>query len=101
MKRLIWLMCGLAFAHYSLSQTHGIINNSMTPKMRLKSIDIDDCRWTDGFWADKLKVCHSTMIPNLGRLIEDPEIIHAYENFLVAAGLKDGEFKGWSLLFLA
>ena len=36
------------------------------------------------------------MIPNLGRLVDDPEIIHAYDNFKVAAGLQEGEFRGWS-----
>lgn len=79
-----------------MAQTNGVINNSKTPHMKLKTINVDDCRWTEGFWADKLDVALETMIPNLGRLMEDPEIIHAYENFLVAAGLKEGEFKGWS-----
>jgi DUF1680 family protein len=54
-----------------------------------------DCHWTTGFWSEKLDVCHKVMIPNLGRLMEDPEIIHAYDNFLVAAGIKEGVFKGW------
>ena len=36
------------------------------------------------------------MIPHLGTLMEDPEDIHVYENFRVAAGLNPGEFKGSS-----
>ncbi len=96
MNKLTWLLGGFFLLQFSYSQELGIINNAKTPHMKLKCIDIDDCRWTEGFWAEKLKVAHEMMIPNLGRLMEDPEIIHAYENFQVAAGLKDGVFKGWS-----
>ena len=34
------------------------------------------------------------MIPNMWHLLEDPEISHAYDNFLVAAGLKEGRHRG-------
>ena len=80
----------------SFAQEHGLINNATSPHMKLKSIDFDDCHWTEGFWADKVDLCNKVMLPNLGRLMEDPEIIHAYDNFLVAAGMKEGEFRGWS-----
>ena len=97
MKTLInVLIVFVLIANTVHSQEHGLINNSQSPYMQLKSIDLDDCRWTKGFWAEKLKTCHDAMIPNLGRLMSDPEIIHAYENFKVAAGLKEGEFRGWS-----
>lgn len=87
------LISSISFAY---AQSKGVINNTNSPKMKLKSIDVIDCQWTDGFWADKLEVAYKSMIPNLGRLVEDPDIIHAYDNFKVAAGLMDGEFRGWS-----
>jgi DUF1680 family protein len=34
------------------------------------------------------------MIPNMWRLLEDPQISHAYDNFQVAAGLKQGRHRG-------
>jgi DUF1680 family protein len=34
------------------------------------------------------------MIPNMWRLLEDPQISHAYENFQVAAGLEKGRHRG-------
>ncbi len=34
------------------------------------------------------------MIPNLWRILKDPNISHAFTNFRVAAGLEEGEFKG-------
>ncbi len=88
---IAFLLCTASWA-----QEHAVINNARSPFTRLKCIDLDDCHWTDGFWADKVKHCCEVMIPHLGTLMEDPEIIHAYENFLVAAGEKEGVFKGWS-----
>lgn len=96
MKRTISLAAALFISISCLAQEHGVMNNSKSPHMNLKTIDIDDCHWTDGFWADKVKSAHDVMIPNLGRLMDDPEIIHAYTNFKVAAGLEEGEFRGWS-----
>lgn len=89
------LFC-LCLLPYSYAQERGIVNNAESPHMKLKSIDIDDCRWTEGFWAEKSEMASQVMIPNLGRLMDDPDIIHAYDNFLVAAGMKEGEFRGWS-----
>ncbi|RKR14346.1 hypothetical protein CLV91_0421 [Maribacter vaceletii] len=96
MKKVLLVAIAIAMLQASYGQEKAVLNNSKTPYMRLKTIDINDCQWIDGFWADKLKLAHKTMIPNLGRLMADPEIIHAYDNFKVAAGLKEGEFRGWS-----
>ena len=55
---------------------------------------IDDIKWTEGFWADRFKVCRDVMIPNIWHLLKDPDISHAYANFLVAADLKEGRHHG-------
>jgi DUF1680 family protein len=72
----------------------GITNTSKSPYVKLRSIDIDSVRWTDGFWADRFRWCHEIVIPNMWRLLQDPNISHAYDNFLVAAGLKEGRHRG-------
>jgi len=96
MKKSLFTLLSFLITIFSAAQERAVLNNSNTPHMNLKAINIDDCQWTDGFWAQKVKKAQEVMIPNLGRLMEDPEIIHAYENFKVAAGLKEGVFKGWS-----
>ncbi|MBN1508001.1 MAG: glycoside hydrolase family 127 protein [Sedimentisphaerales bacterium] len=72
----------------------GLTDTSASPYVRLRSVDIDAVRWTDGFWAERLDWCHKVVIPNMWRLLEDPNISHAYENFLVAAGEKEGVHRG-------
>jgi len=72
----------------------GITNTSTSPYAKLRSVEIGDVQWTDGFWAERFDVCRKTMGPNMWRLLEDPQISHAYDNFLVAAGLKQGRHRG-------
>lgn len=62
--------------------------------MKLKSVGIGDVKWTEGFWADWFNLCYEAMIPNMWQLLKDPKISHSYENFLIAAGMKDGEHHG-------
>ncbi len=74
-------------------QARGIIDNSKSPHVRLRTIGIGDCRWEDGFWADKFRQCEEVMVPHMGTLLKG-DIGHAYNNFKIAAGLKKGEHKG-------
>lgn len=72
----------------------GITNTCSSPHAKLKSVDIDAVKWTNGFWAQKFERCHKVMVPNMWRLLEDSEISHAFDNFLVAADLKQGRHRG-------
>lgn len=81
-------------ADQHLDPGRGIINNRHSPFVALKSIDIGDCRWTEGFWADKWEAAEKVMIPHMGTLLKG-DIGHGYNNFKIAAGLKKGEHKGF------
>ena len=96
MRNIIVTVFSLFIVGTSFSQEKGVINNAQSPNMNIKTIDFSDCQWTDGFWADKQKVCYETMLPDLKRKMEDPNTMHAYDNVRVAAGLIDGEFRGFS-----
>ena len=69
------------------------INTSKSPHVALRSIRHGDCRWTEGFWADKTKVCEESMVPYMGELLKG-DIGHGLNNFKIAAGLKEGEHQG-------
>ncbi len=70
-----------------------IINDAVSPHVKLKNINIGDCRWTEGFWADKYQLCEDVMVPHMGTLLKG-DIGHAYNNFKIAAGLKRARHKG-------
>ncbi|MDO6604578.1 glycoside hydrolase family 127 protein [Arenibacter palladensis] len=78
----------------SLDTGKGIINNANSPHAKLKSIDIGDCRWTEGFWAEKWKIAEEVMIPRMGTILKG-DIGHGYNNFKIAAGIQEGEHKGF------
>ena len=65
-----------------------------SPHAKLSLVGMADVRWTEGFWADRWTCCRDVMVPNLWRLISDPTVSHIWQNFLVAAGLKEDRFRG-------
>ncbi len=70
-----------------------IAHNSQSPYTRFKNLNFGDCRWTDGFWADKCELAERVMVPHMGMLLTG-EIGHAYNNFRIAAGLMEGQARG-------
>nr|WP_320117317.1 glycoside hydrolase family 127 protein [uncultured Marinifilum sp.] len=93
MKKLIVQILALLIMQSAFGQSSGIINNSKSPNVKFKSINMGDCSWTNGFWADKFDVCEHTMVPHMGELLCG-DIGHALNNFKIAAGIKEGEHKG-------
>ena len=93
MRTLILATCVICTWNPAIAQDRGIIDTSKSPNVKLRSIDIGDCRWTQGFWADKFKLCEEVMVPHMGEILKG-DIGHAYNNFKIAAGLKKGKHQG-------
>ena len=85
------LCLNTAYVWSTEKETH---SRPISPHAKLADTGICDVTWTEGFWADRFKLCHEVMIPNMWRLLEDPKISHSYDNFLVAADLKEGRHHG-------
>ncbi|WP_317195307.1 glycoside hydrolase family 127 protein [Zobellia barbeyronii] len=67
--------------------------NKNSPYTQLKSMNIGDCQWTTGFWADKFELCANAMVPYMGDVLCG-DVGHALNNFKIAAGEKEGEHQG-------
>ncbi|MBU3025321.1 glycoside hydrolase family 127 protein [Zobellia galactanivorans] len=67
--------------------------NRNSPYTQLKSLNIGDCQWTSGFWADKFQLCTNAMVPYMGDVLCG-DVGHALNNFKIAAGEKEGEHQG-------
>ncbi|TKC10924.1 glycoside hydrolase family 127 protein [Pedobacter polaris] len=78
----------------SKAQQNALTNNSNSPYAKLKSLDMKDVTWTQGFWADRFKVATETMVPNMWTIYNDSKTSHAFKNFEIAAGLDTGSHKG-------
>lgn len=93
MRKLTIILFTITTANLACAQQQGIINNAESPHVKLRSINIGDCQWTQGFWADKFKLCEDVMVPHMGTLLKG-DTGHAYNNFKIAAGLKRGQHQG-------
>jgi DUF1680 family protein len=72
----------------------GLTDTSASPHVRIRSVGLDEVRWTRGFWADRFATCRETMVPNLWRVMEGKEPSQFLHNFRIAAGLADGKHEG-------
>ena len=93
MKKAALVIISFLTVYFTSAQQHGIINNAESPHVKLKSINMGDCKWTEGFWADKFKVAERSMVPYMGELLCG-DVGHALNNFKIAAGMKEGEHQG-------
>lgn len=76
------------------AQENGLTNNSKSPYIKLKSVNIGDVSWTSGFWAERFEVCKNSMVPHMMGCYLNDSISHAFKNFKIAAGLDEGEHVG-------
>ncbi|WP_235833025.1 aceric acid hydrolase [Arcticibacter tournemirensis] len=81
-------------ANRSFSQDKSLVNTTSSPYAKLKNVNMGAVKLTSGFWAERLKVCQDSMIPYMWNLYKDPEVAHAFRNFEIAAGLKEGKHSG-------
>jgi uncharacterized protein len=56
--------------------------------------NLDDVTWTGGLLGERFEVCRHTMIPHMWEIFRDPHESHAWDNFLMAAGLGEGRGDG-------
>lgn len=96
MKAIKYIFFGFlgTFLTRAEAQEKAITNTANSPYAVKKAVNIGDVKWTQGFWADRTKVCVDHMVPSLWEVYTNAEISHAFRNFEIAAGLYDGEHKG-------
>lgn len=93
-KLFSFLFVFIYLTHQSIAQDKSLTNTSKSAYAKLQSVNMGDVEWTNGFWAERFRVCKDSMVPNMWHLYTDPNISHAFENFKIAAGIDTGNFKG-------
>jgi hypothetical protein len=90
MKSTITSLLLLASTCSLQAADRALVDTSASPNAKLYMVDLDDVRWTDGFWAERFAVVQDSMIPYMWELFQSESDSHAWANFLLAAGLDDG-----------
>ena len=80
--------------HDIKTQERSLVNTSASPYAQLGSVDMDDVKWTNGFWAERFRVCKDSMVPGMWEKLSDADVSHAYRNFEIASGEEKGIHKG-------
>src|SRR4051812_35258673 len=62
--------CLLAMISLSHAGERGVVDTATSPFAQIRTIGLDEVRWTDGFWAGRFELCRTQMIPSMGRLME-------------------------------
>jgi len=94
MKRVLLILTIILSFNQLKAQDKALTNTADSKYAKLSSVNMGDVSWTNGFWADRFKVCRETMIPNLWKIYSDPKMGHAIQNFEIAAGLDTGSHVG-------
>jgi len=82
----------------ALAGGKGVIDTSKSPYVKIRTLDHDAVRWTEGFWAERFDLCRTVMVPNMYRVMMNPKNSANFCNLQIAAGVRQGEFFGnnWS-----
>ena len=51
----------------------GVVDMSKSRHARLRSVEMDDVRWTAGFWAEKHALCCAAIVPTVHQALLDPK----------------------------
>lgn len=102
MRQSVWLIvagCVGAIAaglecRSAVAEGGGRTESWRSPHLRLQSVDSDDVRWTDGFWARKWELCCRAVLPAVERGLLDPRNSEQLRDLRVAAGLEQGTHRG-------
>ena len=89
MRKLVILLVVLSGLKPVHAADHQLVNTSQSPHVRMRNVDLDAVRWTEGFWADKFQLCRTATLPSVQQGLLDPANSEHLINFKIAAGLED------------
>ncbi len=90
----ILLLLASAVATGAYAQQGGLTDMSKSKYAKMANTDLGAVTWTDGFWGDRFAVCRDTMVLNMWKTWNTPEVSHGFRNFEIAAGVCPGEHWG-------
>ncbi|MCC5024762.1 MAG: glycoside hydrolase family 127 protein [Candidatus Synoicihabitans palmerolidicus] len=73
---------------------NALLNTTQSLHAKFYLPDLGDVTWNGGLFGQRFDVCRDTRVPNLWTIFSDPHASHAWDNFLMAAGLGEGRGDG-------
>ena len=94
MKKTIILLAILSVSILMHGQSKGLMNTSNSAHVMMHNVDMGAVKWKNGFWGERYAVFKDTMVLNMWNTLNNPDIAHAFRNFEIAAGEKEGSHFG-------
>lgn len=94
MNKIILVFGIMALASFSRAQDSYIADMHQSPYATMTPVPLQDVKITKGFWAERQKVNNEVSFKVLWERANDPDAGHVIQNFEIAAGRMEGEFKG-------
>lgn len=92
--QLTMTMLALASWPVSLRAAPGVVDTASSAHAVIRTLGLDEARWTRGFWADRVQLCQTQMVPSMERLMEATNYSQFFRNFEITAGLAGGRSRG-------
>lgn len=71
-----------------------LVDTTKSGHAKVRPTDVEDLRWTNGFWADRVGVCYESSIPKMWELMKGKKYKPFLEHFLIVAGKAEGGHHG-------
>jgi DUF1680 family protein len=88
------LLAGLASAPVAVAGEKSLIDTTHSPHAVLYMPDLADVRWNGGLLGGRFAAARDTMVPHMGEILRSEKDSHAWHNYLFAAGVEQGRFRG-------
>ncbi len=92
--KIIVTACALLAIPFGLRAGDGLVDTTSSSFAKIRTVGLDEAKWTRGFWADRFELCDTQMVPAMGRLMEGTNYSQYYRNFQIVAGVRDGKCRG-------
>jgi len=88
------LVAALLAASSLLGGERALVDLTRSPNAVMYMPDLADVKWNGGLLGERFEVARTVMVPHMWEILSDPKASHAWDNYLIAAGLEPGKFSG-------
>ena len=98
MRRILLTLILTVIGSTACADGRGAVDTSKSPHVKLRSLSMQDVRWTTGFWADRFELCRTAMLPRLHSTMLDPKCSAQLNRLKFGAGMTptNPEAVAWS-----
>jgi DUF1680 family protein len=92
--KIFKIIFAATFLPISLLAASGVVDTTGSAFAKIRTVGLDEVRWTDGFWADRFELCRTQMVPKMESLMRGTNHSQFFRNFEITAGVIGGKSRG-------